>query len=129
MPTKVYLLINMDRELDQKGYFDAFVDLEALPEVKSIERVDGCCDLLVTAEAPIRAILVANKISAKDWVKDLRILKVMPFESRGTLLQNRDLTALASGTRLGFRVTSREQGTRGAVEERRDQKGLVGTRH
>jgi hypothetical protein len=34
------------------------------------------CDLLVKVDAPIRTILVANKIRSKKWIESLRIMEV-----------------------------------------------------
>lgn len=86
MATKAYFMITVDNELDQEGYLDVLKELEAVPEVKSIEPVEGFADLMVTVEAPIRVILVANRILAKEWVKGLKVLKVTPSQRDGALL-------------------------------------------
>ncbi|MDP2931571.1 MAG: hypothetical protein Q8O05_03605 [Chloroflexota bacterium] len=77
MGTKAYFMVNMDRKYSQDGhYLDAVSELEAMPEVESVETVSGVCDLLVKVDAPLRVISVANKISARKWVKSLHVLKV-----------------------------------------------------
>jgi len=81
MATRAYLMINVAEGLCQNGYQNALKDLEAMPEVQSIERVSGACDLLVKVEAPIRLIFVANKLMAKEWVKRLYVLQVEPFQT------------------------------------------------
>jgi len=81
MVTTAYFMINVAEEFGQNGYQAVWKDLEAIPEVKSVERVRGTCDLLVKVEAPIRMIFVANKIMAKKWVKRLYVLNVEPFQT------------------------------------------------
>jgi len=81
MATRAYFIINVAGNLAQTDYQDILKDLETIPEVRSVERVRGACDLLVEVEAPIRMIFVANKLMAKDWVKRLYVLKVEPFQT------------------------------------------------
>ena len=85
MGTKAYFMVNMDRKYSQDGhYLDAVAELEAMPEVESVETVSGVCDLLVKVDAPVRVISVANKISAKKWVKSLHVLKIEYAGPAGT---------------------------------------------
>jgi len=83
MTTKAYFMVSVAEKFCQDGYREAVTDLQAMPEVKSVESVSGVCDLLVQVEAPIRVVLVANKIMAKEWVKRLYVLKVEPFQPEG----------------------------------------------
>ena len=80
MATRAYFMINVAEKFHQHGYQDILRDLEAIPEVKAVERVSGGCDLLVEVEAPIRMIFVANKLLVKEWVKRLHVLKVEPIQ-------------------------------------------------
>ncbi len=80
MGTRAYFMVNVEKKSCQNGYQDMLRDLEAIPEVKAVERVSGACDLLVKVDAPIRMIFVANKLMAKEWVKRLYVLKVEPFK-------------------------------------------------
>ena len=82
MGTKAYFMVKMkETKFNKDGYYlDALRELEAIPEVESVEPVSGACDLLVKVDAPIRIIFVANKIQAKKWVKSLHVLKVEPAE-------------------------------------------------
>jgi len=79
MGTKAYFVVTVAEEFYHNHYQDVLRDLEAVPEVESVERACDTHDLLVKVEAPIRAIFVANKILAKEWAKHLRMLKVEPF--------------------------------------------------
>ena len=77
MGTKAYFMINMEKRFSDDGYYqDAIGELEAMPEVETVKPVSGVCDLMVKINAPIRVVMVANKILAKKWVKDLHVLNV-----------------------------------------------------
>jgi DNA-binding Lrp family transcriptional regulator len=77
MGTKAYFMVKMEKKFNEDAYYlDAVRELEAMPEVESVEPVSGVCDLLVKVDAPIRVILVANKIATKRWVKSLHVLKI-----------------------------------------------------
>lgn len=80
MATKAYFMLNVLDGFCRYDYQEAVRDLQAMPEVKSVEPVRGVYDLLVQVEAPIRVILVANKVMAKEWVKRLHVLVVGPLE-------------------------------------------------
>ena len=80
MATKAYFMVSVAEKFCQNGYQDIWRDLETIPEVKSVERVRGACDLMVKVEAPIRMIFVANKIMAKEWVKRLHVIYVEPIQ-------------------------------------------------
>ena len=81
MGTKAYFMVDVADEVHEEGRCaEAIRELEAIPEVETVEPVSGSCDFMVKADVPIRAIFVANKIRAKEWVKRLRILRVEPVE-------------------------------------------------
>ena len=79
MATRAYFMLSVDKKFCQDGYRDMLKGLEAIHEVRSVERVSGACDLLVKAEAPLDMVLVANKLLAMEWVKRLHVLHVEPF--------------------------------------------------
>jgi len=78
MTTKAYFMIDVAEKFCPNGYQDILKDLVAIPEVETIERIDGICDLMVKVETPVEAKLVADKILAKQWGKSLRVLNVEP---------------------------------------------------
>lgn len=81
MGTKAYIMVNMEKKFNEAGYYlDAVRELEAMPEVESIEPVSGVCDLLVTVDAPQGVAGVANTIQAMKWVKSLRVLNIESAE-------------------------------------------------
>lgn len=73
-------MINVDEKFRHSSYQDILRDLVTIPEVKSVEVVRGVYDLVVQVEAPIKVVLVANKITAKEWVKRLHVLMEKPLE-------------------------------------------------
>ena len=83
MAIKAYFVISVAEEFYQNHYQDVLRALEAVPEIESIERIKGACDLLVKVTAPVRVVSVANKILAKEWVRSLHMFKVEPFRLEG----------------------------------------------
>ncbi|MBE9502403.1 MAG: Lrp/AsnC ligand binding domain-containing protein [Chloroflexi bacterium] len=81
MGTKAYFMINMDKTLSEDGYYvDAIRELEAIPEIESVEAVSGTYDLVAKVDAPIRVVLVASKVLEKKWVRRLHVLQAEPVE-------------------------------------------------
>ncbi|MBA7598983.1 hypothetical protein ES703_06010 [subsurface metagenome] len=81
MGTKAYFMIDAVDEVCREGrWVEAKRDLETIPEVEAVEAITGSCDFMVKVDAPIRAIFVANKIMAREWVKRVRILRIEPVE-------------------------------------------------
>ena len=74
--TKAYFLVKMAEGLDEERKVAAQREVEAIPEVKSVEPVSRAGELLVTVEAPIKVILVAHKVMAKGWVERLRYVTI-----------------------------------------------------
>jgi hypothetical protein len=88
MSAKVYFMINLDKGMDRQTCYNAMEELWMLPEVTSVEIVEGCSDIFVTVEAPQRVISVANKVRTKDWVKGFEMLKVIPYKELGAWLRS-----------------------------------------
>jgi hypothetical protein len=80
MATTGYFMITVEEEFYRNHYLDVLIDLKAVPEVDSVRRISGTHDLVVKVTAPMRVILVANKILHSKWVKHFCILKVEPFK-------------------------------------------------
>lgn len=64
-------MIHLDKKVDEDGCLRAIEELQAMPEVDTVERVDGFCDLVVTVDAPQRVIFVANRIRTTEWGQGL----------------------------------------------------------
>jgi len=81
MATKRYLMINIAQEPCKNGYQDVLRDLITIPEVQSIEQLDGVFDLIVQVECPASVgYAAADDLLAKGWVKRLQVLQVEPAE-------------------------------------------------
>lgn len=81
MATKRYLMINVAEEVCRNGYEDVLKDLITIPEVQSIEQLDGVFDLMVQVESPaIMGYAAADDLLAKGWVKRLQVLQVESAE-------------------------------------------------
>jgi len=71
MTTKRYLMINVAQETCRNGYEDVLRDLITIPEVQSIERLDGIFDLMVQVECPATVgYAAADDVLAKGWVNN-----------------------------------------------------------
>jgi hypothetical protein len=97
MTTKRYLMINIAQEACKNGYQDVLRDLITIPEVQSIEQLDGIFDLIVQVECPATVgYAAAEDLLAKGWVKRLQVLQVEPNEpSEITPLKVLELTKRA----------------------------------
>lgn len=80
MGTKAYFMVNVAEGTCKNGYQDVLRDLISIPEVQSVERLDGIFDLMVEVENPVTMGFVGNTILTKEWVKRLQVLKVEPAE-------------------------------------------------
>ncbi len=80
MTIKAYFLINVAERPGAGFDQDLLGDLSAMPEVKSIERVNGFDNLMVKVETATHLALIADEILARPWVKSLRTIKVESVE-------------------------------------------------
>jgi hypothetical protein len=81
MATKRYLMINIAQEACKNGYQDVLRDVITIPEVQSIEQLDGIFDLIVQVECPDTVgYAAAEDLLAKGWVRRLQVLQVEPAE-------------------------------------------------
>lgn len=81
MTKKRYLMISITQEACKNGYQDVLRDLITMPEVQSIEKLDGIFDLAVQVECPVGiGYAAADDLLAKGWVERLQVLQVEPVE-------------------------------------------------
>jgi len=132
MATKGYFMITVEEEFYRNHYQSVLRDLKAVPEVDSIERISGTHNLLVKVTAPMRVILVANKILPNKWVKHFCILKVEPFKPHDyegftvdELTKLRELMPKSPGSYEGLTVEERLRIKR-LIHESRGSHGAVG---
>ncbi|UCD21484.1 MAG: hypothetical protein JSW22_05365 [Chloroflexota bacterium] len=132
MATTGYFVITVEEEFYRNHYENVLRDLKAVPEVDSVERISGTCNLLVKVTAPMRVILVANKILHNEWVKHFCILKVEPFKPHDyegftidELARLRGLIPKTPGSYEGLTVEE-GLGIRRLIHESRGSHGAVG---
>ena len=82
MGISVYLMIKLGKTDTGDGQRDAIRELEAMPELATVEPVSGEYDLVVesTVDIPARVRAIANEIQAKKWVESVHVLRVEPAE-------------------------------------------------
>ncbi|MFC1894077.1 hypothetical protein ACFLYR_08735 [Chloroflexota bacterium] len=96
MALKAYLLIRINRECYQHSQLENMLgQLATIHGVVYAEQIDGPYDLLVQIEDPLKAVLIANKIMALTWIRDLhlRFHKVKPFNTNRH--RNQDVLTVA----------------------------------
>jgi len=82
MGLRAYFLINAPEDMDQAELAKAIKELTAMPAVESVEPVLRRTSMVVVVDAPITVQALANKITAKPWVKDLQILRLVSIFER-----------------------------------------------
>ena len=132
MATTGYFLITVEDEFYRNYYLNVLRDLKAVAEVDSIQRISGTHNLLVKVTAPMRVILVANKILHNKWVKHFCILKVEPFKSEDyegftveELARLRGLLPKSPASHEGLTVEESLRIKR-LIDESRGSHGLIG---
>lgn len=81
MTKKRYLMINMTQKACRNGYQNVLRDLITIPEVQSIEKLDGIFDLAVQVQCPVGiGYAAADDLVAGGWVERLQVLQVEPTE-------------------------------------------------
>jgi len=132
MATRGYFMITVEQEFYRNHYQNVLSDLKAVPEVDSIERISGTYNLLVKVTAPMRVILVANKILHSKWVKHFSILKVEPFKPHDyegftvdELARLRSLIPKSPGSYEGLTIEDHLRIKR-LIHESRGNYGVVG---
>jgi len=81
MAAKAYFMVTVADKYLKDGYKTIMADLNAVPEVKSAERVSGTSDLMMQVEIPLSSwtVFAADKLLAKKWVKRLQVISVEPL--------------------------------------------------
>ncbi|MFC2062999.1 hypothetical protein ACFLS8_03560 [Chloroflexota bacterium] len=78
--TRVCFVVKVSGEFCATGYQGVLQELAAMPEVESIEQVEGISNVLVEVGTPVDMRVLADKILAKKGIKGLRILNIEPTE-------------------------------------------------
>lgn len=82
MGLRAYFMVTTHDDLTQEEFFKAIREVEETPGVAYVDPVIGSKDMVVMVDAPITVEALAKKTSAKEWVKNLEILKIVSIFER-----------------------------------------------
>jgi len=77
MGLRAYFLVTLGDHMEQHKSIDLVRQLEEMPEVDFVDPVIGRRDLVIMVDAPVTVQAIANKIGAREGIKDLEILRVI----------------------------------------------------
>ena len=97
MGLRAYLLVDVVDEMEQQEFIEVLRELEEMPEVDFVEPVIGLHDIVVMVDAPVTVEAIANKVSSKNGVKAVEILKVISLFERHRASKRELLEALGHG--------------------------------
>jgi hypothetical protein len=75
-------MVTTHDDLTQEEFVKAVREVEETPGVAYVDPVIGSKDMVVMVDAPITVEALAKKTSAKEWVKNLEILKIVSIFER-----------------------------------------------
>ena len=97
MGLRAYLLVDVVDEMEQQEFIEVLRELEEMPEVDFVEPVIGLHDMVVMVDAPVTVEVIANKVSSKNGVKAVEIIKVISLFERHRASKRELLKALGHG--------------------------------
>jgi len=97
MGLRAYLLVDVVDEMEQQEFIEVLRELEEMPEVDFVEPVIGLHDMVVMVDAPVTVETIANKVSSKNGVKAVEIIKVISLFERHRASKRELLEALGHG--------------------------------
>ncbi len=103
MGVRAYLLVDVVDDMAQQDFITTLRQLEEMPGVDFVDPVIGSVDMVIMVDAPVTVEAVASKIRAKDWVKNLEILRIVSMFERHRASKQELLKAL---TRSGVQSTT-----------------------
>ncbi len=74
--TTAYLLVKAKEEARQNGLRSQMEELLALPEVESVQPVEGLYDCVAQVDTPMTTIFVTHKVMKMGWVARVHLLRV-----------------------------------------------------
>ncbi|MBN1862639.1 MAG: hypothetical protein JW790_03245 [Dehalococcoidales bacterium] len=103
MGVRAYLLVEVADNMEQQDFITTLRQMEEMPGVDFVDPVIGAKDMVIMVDAPVTVEAIASKIRAKDWVKNLEILRIVSMFERHRASKQELLKALA---RSGVQTTS-----------------------
>jgi len=82
MGLKAYFQVNIAEDMTRSELLSAINELAAMPSVESVDPLIGQPFLMVMVDAPITVQALANKIAAKDWIKGIKVLRLVSIFER-----------------------------------------------
>ena len=95
MGLRAYLLVDVADDMEQQDFVQVLRELEETPGVDFVDPVIGSRDMVVMVDAPVTVEATASKIRAKDWVKNLEILRIVSMFERHRVSKRELLKALS----------------------------------
>ena len=77
MGLRAYFLVTLGDHVEQHKSIDLLRQLEEMPEVDFVDPVIGRRDMVMMVDAPVTVQATANKIMAREGIKDLEVLRVV----------------------------------------------------
>lgn len=97
MGLRAYFLVDVVDEMEQQEFIEVLRELEEMPEVDFVEPVIGLHDMVVMVDAPVTVEAIASKVSSKNGVKAVEIIKVISLFERHRASKRELLKALGHG--------------------------------
>lgn len=95
MGVRAYLLVEVADNMAQQDFVATLRQLEDMPGVDFVDPVIGSADMVIMVDAPVTVEAIASKIRAKDWVKNLEILRIVSMFERHRASKQELLKAMA----------------------------------
>ena len=95
MGLRAYLMVDVADDVDQRQFVKALRELEELPGVDFVDPVIGSHDMVIMVDAPVTVENIAGKVRAKEWVKDLEIMRIVSMFERHRASKKELLKALS----------------------------------
>jgi hypothetical protein len=103
MGVRAYLLVEVADDMEQQDFITTLRQMEEMPGVDFVDPVIGSKDMVIMVDAPVTVEAIASKIRAKDWVKNLEILRIVSMFERHRASKQELLKALS---RSGVQATT-----------------------
>jgi hypothetical protein len=95
MGLRAYLLVDVADDMEQQQFIKALRELEEMPGVDFIDPVVGSRDMVIMVDAPVTVEALASKIRAKEWVRDIEIMRIVSMFERHRASKKELLKALS----------------------------------
>lgn len=82
MGLRAYFQVSMAEDMDQAQLQSAISELATMPAIESVDPLIGHPFLMVMVDAPITVQALANKIAAKDWVRGIKVMRLVSIFER-----------------------------------------------